>query len=88
MYVFYIWTSAWKENHKMFIWNWFFAICSAYLTRGNGSTTQVLLREFLSGLTYGFLIKNFQEIKLFIGHCSFMTLAKKKKQNKKQPLDF
>ena len=25
MYVFYILTSAWKKNHKMFIWNWFFA---------------------------------------------------------------
>ena len=28
-------------------------------------------------LTYGFLNKNFQEIKLFICHCSFITLAQK-----------
>ena len=62
----------------MFIWNWFFAICSAYLTRGNGSTTQFLLHEFLSGLTYGFLIKNFQEIKLFIGHRFIHDINKKK----------
>ena len=31
----------------------------------------------LFGLTYGFLNKNFQEIKLFICHCSFITLAQK-----------
>ena len=29
------------------------------------------------GLTYGFLNKNFQEIKLFICHCSLTTLAQK-----------
>ena len=38
MDVFYILTSAWKKNHKMCIWNWFFAMCSADLTCENGST--------------------------------------------------
>ena len=28
-------------------------------------------------LTFGFFVKNFQEIKLFICHCSFITLAQK-----------
>ena len=32
MDVFYILTSAWKKNHKMCIWNWFFAMCSTDLT--------------------------------------------------------
>ena len=27
MDVFYILTSAWNKNHKMCIWNWFFAMC-------------------------------------------------------------
>ena len=44
---FYIFTSAWMKNHKMCILNWLFAICSAYLTRVNGSTIQFLLRELL-----------------------------------------
>ena len=48
---------------------------SAYLTCVNGSRIQLVLC-FL-GLTYGFLNKNFQEIKLFICHCSFITLAQK-----------
>ena len=33
--------------------------------------------NFFLGLTYGFLNKNFQEIKIFICHCSFITLAQK-----------
>ena len=33
MDVFFILTSAWKKNHKICIWNWFFAMC---LTRGSG----------------------------------------------------
>ena len=33
MGVFYILTSAWKKNHKICIWNWFFAMC---FTRGGG----------------------------------------------------
>ena len=32
MDVFYILTSAWKKNHKMCIWNSFFAMCSTNLT--------------------------------------------------------
>ena len=32
MDVFYILTSAWKKNHKMCIWNWFFVMCSTDLT--------------------------------------------------------
>ena len=47
MDVFCILTSAWKKNHKMCIWNWFFAMCSADLTCVNGSTIQFLLRELL-----------------------------------------
>ena len=31
MDVFYILTSTWKKNHKMCIWNWFFAMCSTDL---------------------------------------------------------
>ena len=34
-------------------------------------------------LTYGFLNKNFQEIKLFICHCSFITLAQKTTMRRK-----
>ena len=36
-----------KENNKMCIWNWFFAMCSADLTCVNGSTIQLVLRELL-----------------------------------------
>ena len=65
MDVFYILTSAWKENHKMcpdlkLISCWI-VMCSADLTCVNGSTIQLVLREF-QGLTYGFLNKKFQEI--------------------------
>ena len=67
--VFYILTSAWKKNHKMCIWNWFFY---HVFDRFNLSYTNCFL-----GLTYRFLNKNFQEIKLFICHCSFITLAQK-----------
>ena len=37
MDVFYILTSAWKKNHKMCIWNWFFAMCSTDLTCVNAT---------------------------------------------------
>ena len=77
MGAFYILSSAWKKNHKMCIWNWFFAMCSADLTCVNGSTIQFLLREVLLRINFGFLIRNFQEIKLFICRCSFITLAQK-----------
>ena len=65
--VFYILISAWKKNHKICIWNWFFAMCSTDLTGVNANC-------FL-GLTCGFLNKNFQEIKLFICHCSFHNIS-------------
>ena len=56
---------------KMCIWNWFFAMCSADWTCVNGCRIQlVLYANCFLGLTYGFLKKNFQEIKLFICHCS------------------
>ena len=76
MQVFYILTLVWKKNHKMCLWNSFFAMCWANLTYVNGSRIQLVLYEncFL-GLTYGFLNKNFQEIKLFICPCSLVTLA-------------
>ena len=45
--VFYILTSVWKKNHKMCIWNWFFAMCTAGLTCVNGSTIQLVLRVYL-----------------------------------------
>ena len=76
MDVFYILTLAWKKNQNMFIWNWFFAMRSADLTWVNGSRIQlVLYANCFLGLTYGFLKKNFQEIKLFICHFAFITLA-------------
>ena len=76
MDVFYILTSVWKKNHKMCIWNRFFAACSADLSCLNGSRIQLMLyANCFLGLTYGFLNKNFQEINLFICHCSFITLA-------------
>ena len=34
---FYILTSAWKKNHKICIWNWFFAMCSTDLTCVNAT---------------------------------------------------
>ena len=37
MVVFYILTSVWKKNHKMCIWNCFFAMCSTDLTRVNAT---------------------------------------------------
>ena len=37
MDVFYILTSAWKKNHKMCIWNWFFAMCSTDSTCVNAT---------------------------------------------------
>ena len=37
MDVFYILTSAWKKNHKMCIWNWFFAMYSTDLTCVNAT---------------------------------------------------
>ena len=36
-----------------------------------------MLRNCFLGLTDGFLNKNFREIKFFIRHCSFTTLAQK-----------
>ena len=76
MDVFYILTLAWKKNQNMFIWNWFFAMRSADLTWVNGSRIQlVLYANCFLGLTYGFLKKFFQEIKLFICHFAFITLA-------------
>ena len=63
MDVYYILTSAWKKNHKMSLWNWLLAMWSTCVS---GSTIQLLLGELLLGLTYGFFIKNFLEIKLFI----------------------
>ena len=74
MDVFYILTSVWKKNHKMCIWNWFFAACSADLSCVNGSRIQlVLYSNCFLGLTYGFLNKNFQEVRLVIFHSSFIT---------------
>ena len=40
-------TSAWKKNHKMCIWNWFFAMCSVDLTYVNRSTILLLLLKLL-----------------------------------------
>ena len=37
MDVFYILLSAWKKNHNMCIWNWFFAMCSTDLTCVNAT---------------------------------------------------
>ena len=74
MDVFYILTSVWKKNHKMCIWNWFFATCSADLSCVNGSRIQlVLYANCFLGLSYGFLNKNFQEVRLVIFHSSFIT---------------
>ena len=51
-------------------------MCATDLTCVN-ATIWLVLRDCFLGLTYGFLNKNFQEIKLFICHCSFITLAQK-----------
>ena len=77
MDVSYILTLAWKKKpenvHLKLI---FFAMRSADLTWVNGSRIQmVLYANCFLGLTYGFFNKNFQEIKLFICHFSFITLA-------------
>ena len=48
MDVFYILTSAWKKNHKICIWNWFFAMC---LTRGGVGG---VLDQFLGVSRWGF----------------------------------
>ena len=37
MDVFYILTSEWKKNHKMYISNWFFTMCSTHLTCVNAT---------------------------------------------------
>ena len=37
MVVFYTLTSVWKKNHKLCIWNWFFAICSTDFTCVNAT---------------------------------------------------
>ena len=51
-------------------------MCSVDLTCVNGSRIQlVLYANCFLGLTYGFLNKNFKEIKLCICRCSFITLA-------------
>ena len=51
-------------------------MCSADLTYANESRIQlVLYANFFLGITHGFLNKSFQEIKLFICYCSFITLA-------------
>ena len=47
------------------------------LDRFNLTCLNLSYRNCFLGLTYGFLNKNFQEIKLFICHCSFITLAQK-----------
>ena len=51
-------------------------MCATDLTCVN-ATIWLVLRDCFLGLTYGFLNKNFQEIKLFICQCSFITLAQK-----------
>ena len=54
----------------------FFAMRSADWTCVNGSRIQlVLFAKCFLGLTYGFFNKNFQGIKLFIYHFSFITLS-------------
>ena len=79
MDVFYILISAWKKNHKMCIWNWFFPMCSTDLKKSEWTQRfNLSYANCFLGLTYGFLNKNFQEIKLFICHCSFITLAQKR----------
>ena len=69
-----------KEKPKMCVWNWFFAMWSTDLTCVN-ATIYLLFNLCYAycflGLTYGFLNKIFQEIKLFICHCSFITLPQK-----------
>ena len=49
MAVFYILTSAWKKNHKICIWNWFFAMC---FIRGGGRGG--VLDQFLGVSRWGF----------------------------------
>ena len=51
-------------------------MCSTYLLAWTQRFNLSYANCFL-GLNYGFLNKNFQEIKLFICHCSFITLAQK-----------
>ena len=72
---FYILTSAWQKNHKCtFEIDFLPCMCSADLTCVNGSRIQlVLYANCFLGLTDGFLNKKFQEIKLFICHCTFKT---------------
>ena len=50
------------------------------ISRGKKHANKFLGEKYANcflGLTCGFLNKNFQEIKLFICHCSFITLAQK-----------
>ena len=51
-------------------------MCSTDLTCMN-TTIQLFLHELLFRINVWDLNKNFQEIKLFICHCSFITLAQK-----------
>ena len=51
-------------------------MCSTYLLAWTQRFNLSYANCFL-GLSYGFLNKHFQEIKLFICHCSFITLAQK-----------
>ena len=51
-------------------------MCATDLTYVNATINLSYVNCFL-GLTYGFLNKNFQEIKFFIWHSSFITLAQK-----------
>ena len=56
MDVFYILTSAWKKNHKMCIWNWFFCHVLSWLNlRQRMQDLVSVMRELLLRLTYEFL---------------------------------
>ena len=66
MDVFYILKSASKKTPQMSFINWFFAMCSADPVGAIGEFLfRISLWDFLS----------FQELNLFICHCSFITLA-------------
>ena len=74
MDVFYIFTSAWNKNHQNVHLKLIFCHVLDWFNLREPSDLTCLMRI---ALTYGILNKNFQEIKLFTCHCSFITLAQK-----------
>ena len=75
MDVFNIFTSAWKKTTKCAFEIYSLPCAKPIPLAWTDPRSSKCYANCFLGLTNGFLNKNFQVIKLFINHCSFITLA-------------